>query len=116
MTHSKTQVRKQIQRYVYSRNRTHYLKWPLCAEWSIRFIFTYDTRPEYVMTWVLKSHYKKVYIVLTKNEAMDYIQKYAKNLEPREYYSLTEFGMGYRRVVIDPKTGADCYIENRGRR
>lgn len=111
--YSKTQVRKQIQKYIHHRNRTHYLKWGLCAEWSIRFIFTYDAIPEYNMKWVLKSHYKKIYIILTKNEAMDYIQKYCKNLEPKEYISLTEFGRGYRRTVIDPHHGTDTYIQNK---
>lgn len=110
---SKTQVRKAVQKYVFQRNRTHYLKWALTAEWSIRFIFTYDTRPEYTMTWVLKSHFKKIYIVLTKNEALEYIQKYSKAVEPLEYSSLNEFGKGYRRTVIDPICGTSSFIENK---
>ena len=113
--YSKTKIRKSIQKYIYERNRTHYLKWGLCAEWSIRFVFTYDARPQYNMKWILKSHFKKIYIILTKNEAMDYIQVYAKSLEPREYISMTEFGKGYRRMILDPISGVDCYMENKWR-
>ena len=108
---SKTQVRKVIQKYIYQRNRTHYLKWVLDDDWSIRYFFTYDTRTQYVRQWVLKSHYEKIYIILTKNEALEYIQAKARQYEPQEYFSLSEFGKGYRRIVVDQKKGVDCFIE-----
>jgi len=63
------------------------------------------------MKWVLKSHYEKAYIVISKNEAIEYIQKYSKSVNPIEYFSLNEFGKGYRRLIIDPKNGIDCFIE-----
>lgn len=110
-----SKVRKSISRYLYNRNRTHYLKWTIDAEWSIRYFFVYDTRTEHNKTYVLKSHFKKIYITLTKNEALQYIQKYCK-YEPKEYFSLTEFGKGYRRLVIDPRIGADLFIENKKRK
>ena len=111
---SKTNLRKVLQKYIYHRNRTHYLKWVLCKEWSVRFFFTYDTRSEYRMKWVLKSHFLKEYIVLSKNEAIDYIQKYAKDVEPVEYFSLNEFKKGYRRLVVCPVSGVDVYIDRKG--
>ena len=110
---SKTSIRKVLQKYVYGRNRTHYLKWVLCEEWSIRFFFAYDTRNQYRMKWVLKSHFEKVYIVLSKGEAIEYIQKFAKNIEPVEYFSLNEFKKGYRRLVVCPKSGVDTYMERK---
>ncbi len=113
---SRTQVRKTIQKYIYRRNRTHYMKWPLTGEWSIRYYFTYDAKSEYTGKWVLKSHHKKIYIVLTKTEALEYIQAKAQRKEPQEFFSLTEFGKGYRRTVVDPDSGTDCYIENKGRK
>lgn len=112
---SKTQVRKHIKKYFYNRNRTHYLKWTIDAEWSVRFIFTYDAKPEHNGTYVLKSHFKKIYITLTRGEALDYIHKYC-DASPKEYFSLAEFGRGYRRFIVDPATGADCFIENKYRK
>ncbi len=108
---SRNSIKKAIQKYIYNRNRTHYLKWALNAEWSIRFFFVFDTRKLYVEEWVLKSHYLKEYIILSKSDAIDYIQKYSKNVNPIEYFSLNEFGKGYRRLVIDPKSGVDTFIE-----
>jgi len=108
---SKNSIKKSIQKYIYHRNRTHYIKWALTAEWSIRFFFVFDTRNQYSKKWVLKSHYLKEYIILNKDEAIEYIQKYAKDLKPVEYFSLNEFGKGYRRLVIDPKRGVDTFIE-----
>jgi len=110
-----TKVRKSINKYFYGRNRTHYLKWVIDSEWSVRYFFTYDTRPEHNGTYVLKSHYKKIYITLTRREALEYIYKYCKH-EPKEYFSLTEFGKGYRRLIVDPYIGSDLFIENKKRK
>ena len=44
-------------------------------------------------------------------QAVDYIQKYAKYVKPIEYFSLNEFGKGYRRLIVDPKCGVDTFIE-----
>lgn len=108
---SKNSIKKSIRKYIYNRNRTHYIKWALTAEWSIRFFFVFDTKSQYNMKWVLKSHYLKEYIVISEKEAVDYIQKYAKYVKPIEYFSLNEFGKGYRRLIVDPKCGVDTFIE-----
>ena len=113
MSHTRKIVRTDIGKYIYNRNRTHYLKWTINSEWSIRYYFTYDARNQYNGQWVLKSHYTKDYIIVTKDEAMDYIQYYCYNTYPKEYFSLQEFGKGYRRTVIDPKIGTDCFIERK---
>jgi hypothetical protein len=109
---SKKKVKSKIQKYIYGRNRNHYLKWKLdyANDWSIRFFFNFDTRPQYNMTWVLKSHKEKHYIVLTKNEAIEYIQKYANRLEPEEIFALNEFGSGYRKLNVQPK-GTSTYLD-----
>ena len=107
-----TKVRKSINRYFYARNRVHYLKWVINSEWSVRYFFTYDAQPEHNRTFVLKSHYKKIYVTLTKKEALEYIEKYCK-YEPKEYFSLMEFKKGYRRLIVDPIIGADLFIENK---
>jgi len=108
---SKTQVSKKIQQYLFNRNRTHYLKWVLDDEWSIRYILRFDTRPEHNSTWVLKSHFQKIYITLTKAEAIEYIRTYCNKIEPLEYFSINEFGKGYRRTIIDPINGVLTFIE-----
>jgi len=109
---SKTKVKHKISKYLYCRNRLHYLKWKLDNknDWSIRFFFTFDTRPEYNMTWVLKSHKEKHYIILTKSEALDYLRKFAIRLEPEEIFALNEFGSGYRKLIVHPK-GTSTYLE-----
>ncbi len=104
-------IHKQINKYIYGRNRTHYLKWELKNHWSVRYFFTFDARPEYNGQWVLKNHKSKRYIVLIKHEALDYIQGFCHQIEPKEYFSVTEFGKGYRRLTIDPKRGSSCFIE-----
>lgn len=104
---TQSQVRKTLNHYIWKKNRTHYLKWDLFhrsdKHWSIRFYFTYDRKKEYAGKWVLKHHIDKVYIVLTTGEARRYIQYYAKNLEPKEFWSVQE-GRHYRRSIIDHST------------
>lgn len=110
--HSKTKVKKNIQKYVYARNRCHYLKWRLDSvnDWSIRFFFIYDTRVQYTKQWVLKSHQNKDYIILTKNEAIEYLQKFAISIQPEEIFSANEFGCGYRKLNIHPR-GTSTYLD-----
>jgi len=109
---SKKKVKSVIQKYVYNRNRVHYLKWKLdnANDWSVRLFFVYDSRPQYIKQWVLKSHKEKHYIILTKLEALEYIQKFAKRLQPEEIFSVNEFGCGYRKLNIHPK-GTSTYLD-----
>jgi len=112
MKNSKKNVKRVIQKYIYNRNRNHYLKWKLdnANDWSIRFFFNFDSRPQYNMEWVLKSHKEKHYIILTKAEAIEYIYEFAKRLEPEEIFALTEFGSGYRKLSVHPK-GTSTYLD-----
>jgi hypothetical protein len=61
-------------------NRVHYLKWILNREFSIRYYFRYEKNiyKKYEFKYVLKSHYTKEYIVLSRKEANEYINKYCK--------------------------------------
>jgi len=110
--YSKTKIKAMAQKYIYNRNRVHYLKWKLdnANDWSIRFFFNFDTRTQYNGKWVLKSHKNKDYIILTRNEAFEYLQKYSKNLQPEEIFSLNEFGCGFRKLCVHPK-GTSSYLE-----
>jgi hypothetical protein len=106
------EVKKIIQKYIYGRNRTHYLKWKLdnANDWSIRFFFNFDSRTQYNKQWVLKSHKEKHYIIITRKEAVDYIRKYSKVLQPEEIFALNEFGCGYRKLSVHPK-GTSTFLE-----
>jgi len=111
MERKRKDVHAVIQQFVFKRNRVHYLKWELECHWSIRFFFTFDNRPEYNMKWVLKNHKTKEYIVITRPKAVDFIKSLAKDIQPKEYFSLREFGKGYRRLVVDQDRGCSCFIE-----
>jgi hypothetical protein len=110
---TQSQVRKIAAHFIWSKNRTHYLKWELFhhldKHWSIRFYFVFDHKKEYVGKWVLKHHVDKVYIILTSGEARRYIQYYAKQLEPKEFWSVRE-GKRYRRSIIDHSTLQSQFI------
>ncbi len=108
--HKRKTVRNVLQKYIYKRNRTHYLKWVIDDEWSIRYFFIFETRSEYNHQWVLKSHYTKDYIIMDNLTAMDYIQHLVKDKNPIEYFSLQEFKKGYRRLVVGD--GVECFLEN----
>jgi hypothetical protein len=103
-------VHKAIQKAINCKHRTHYLKWTINAEFSIRYFFVYDDKPQYVGQFVLKSHYTKEYVILTRIEAVEFIQSECVEYEPKEYWSLVE-NKKYRRVVIDPKHGTSCFLE-----
>lgn len=92
-------------------NRSHYLKWVIDKEWSVRYYFQYDKDYYYMRKFVLKSHYTKDYIVLTKSEALDYIQYMCDEIRPQEYFSLNEIDVGYRRLMVDPTKGTNCFLE-----
>lgn len=110
---SKKKIKAKINKFIYNRNRNHYLKWKLdnINDWSIRFFFNFDTRPQYNGKWVLKSHKEKHYIILTKTEAISYIQKFSKSLEPEEIFAVFEFGFGYRKLNIHPNKGTSTYLD-----
>jgi len=109
----RSSVRDEIKKYAHTRymNRSHYLKWPITKEWSIRYFFNFDRNNKLNKKFVLKSHYTKDYIELTRPEALDYIQELCPSTTPQEYFSLNEVGAGYRRLIMDPKTGAKCFME-----
>lgn len=95
---SKSKLRKQINKHIKFKNRTHYLKWPLDGEWSIRYYFTFDNKKGYEKGWYLKSHQRKIYIPLSISEALDYIRYKAKVKDPIEIWGIRE-GNKYRRMI-----------------
>jgi len=113
---SKTLVRKTFQKFLYRRNRTHYLKWRLddINDWSIRYFIRYDTRAQYRNQWVLKSHITKDHIIISKNEAVEYLEKYCsedKLINPEELFSINHYKThDYHRVLID-QNGIKTFIE-----
>lgn len=63
-----------------SPNCTWYIKHHLTDDLSLRFFYVFDTRPELVKKWVLKSHINKVYTVVDPALVPDLISL-AKNTE-----------------------------------
>lgn len=61
-------------------NCTWYIKHHLTDDLSLRFFYVFDTRPELVKKWVLKSHINKVYTVVDPALVPDLISL-AKNTE-----------------------------------
>lgn len=81
-------------------HRQHYLKWALddTNDWSIRYFWVFDARPEYQRKWVLKSHKLKHYIELTRGQALEYILVIAKNKAPEEHQCVLN-GNKYERLI-----------------
>lgn len=81
-------------------HRQHYLKWSLDGtnDWSIRYFWVFDARPQYQRKWVLKSHKLKHYIELTKGQALEYILVMAKNKAPEEHQCVLN-GNKYERLI-----------------
>ena len=93
--------------------RTHYLKWQLDqhSDWSIRYFFTHDADNQYEGCWVLKSHKKKIYIILTHREARDYIRKYS-NGKHQEIFATTDHSIKkYRKAIFDSRNGFSTITE-----
>lgn len=111
--HTKQKVQSAISKYIYKRNRTHYLKWELYNFWSIRYYFTNDPNPEFNGKWIMKNHKTKQSIILSRAEAVAGIQHFAQQEEPKEYFSAREFNIGYRRVILKPNKGTDCFIDSK---
>ena len=111
---SKTKTRKRINRFINFRNRTHYLKWNLDGEWSVRRYFTFDNKKECEGKWYLKSHQRKIYIELSSAEAIDFIRHKAKVKDPVEVYGIREGSKKYRRMVLG--NTFESYIDRNDRR
>jgi hypothetical protein len=56
--------------------KTLYFKYPLDNDWSVRFHLIFKGSNKYQYKWILKSHSTKEYLILKKEEAEKYIEKY----------------------------------------
>lgn len=103
---SKTKARKIINSCFRGRMRSHYLKWDIDGDWSIRYFFVYDARPLLTGQYVLKSHVSKIYIPLTSAEAIDYMRYKCHSLYPEELFSvLSREKSRYCRAIVKHADG-----------
>ena len=109
---SKKSIRNTINFYAKSpsKNRSHYLKWKINDEWSVRYFFVFDKKPQFQKKFVLKSHYTKDYIEIPRTVATDYILILAEEKEPEELFSVNT-RIGYRRLIIKANGEYDCVLE-----
>lgn len=111
--HKRSLVQQSVQRSINRKHRSHYLKWTIDGEFSIRYFFVFDDKPQYRGKFVLKSHRTKEYLELSRVEAVDIIQKECPSLEPKEIFSTlerTDKGTGYRRLITGAE-GSKCFLE-----
>jgi len=110
---SKSKIKKTVNNQIYNKHRLHYLKWKLDKknDWSIRYFFIFDDRPEYTHKWVLKSHQEKHYINLKATEAFAYLQKYCDDLQAEEIYGL-KIPHSFQKIIIHPQLGCSCFSES----
>lgn len=100
---SKKQLREYINTYFKPRKmlRLHYLKWVLTdPDWSIRYFWVFDSRPQYVRKWVLKSHRSKEYLELSQSEALDFIRFRGTHRNPVEIHGLYS-NKEYHKQIIE---------------
>ena len=81
-------------------HRTHYYKFPLefDNDYSIRYYLEFESRPEYVGNYYLKSHSKNEYSLLPKEMAEDLIKKLCK-IEAEEIIGRRS-GKKYEKVIV----------------
>ena len=81
-------------------HRTHYYKFQLefDNDYSIRYYLEFESRPEYVGNYYLKSHNKNEYSLLPKEMAEDLIRKLCK-IEAEEIIGRRS-GKKYEKVII----------------
>lgn len=101
MVESKSSLRTHIGKFFSpNRHRSHYLKWTLTdPDWSIRYFWVFDSRPQYIRKWVLKSHKTKKYIEMSRAEALDYIRFCGTHRSPEEIQSVLANGKYHRQIT-----------------
>jgi len=99
---SKGELRKHINTFFNPKRlcRVHYLKWVLTdPDWSIRYFWVFDTKSEYARSWVLKSHSRKAYIVLSQSEALDFIRYRGTHNNPIEIHGVYAKGKYHKQII-----------------
>lgn len=96
------------------RNRSHYLKWKIDEELSIRYYFKYENKSfEYLENnFVLKNHKLKTYQILNEEEAFNLIIQHNISFVPEEYFSLSGDNYEYIRLFVDTSSSAKIIIED----
>lgn len=96
------------------RNRSHYLKWKIDEELSIRYYFKYENKAfEYLENnFVLKNHKLKTYLILTENKAIELLTENKSSFVPEEYFSLSGDNYEYIRLFVDESSLAKIIIED----
>ena len=89
--------------------KTVYYKYNLDGDWSIRFHEIYKDRKKYRDRWVLKSHFSKDHILITRKIAEEYIEKY--NAKPKLIVGFLH-GTDYKKIELSNKGELFFYLDN----
>ncbi len=88
--------------------KTLYYKFTLDQDWSIRFHFVHRDERKYQYKWILKSHFLKEHIILSKENATEYIEKYKS--KPRLILGFV-FNKKFKKIEINHRGDLAFYLD-----
>lgn len=80
-------------------NQTHYFKWSLTENLSVRFFINFQDNQDLNGKYVLKDHSNKKTIQITEEMAHELIESSKEELIPQEILGL-KFGKIYRKIIL----------------
>ena len=89
--------------------KTLYYKYFLDEEWSVRYHLIFKDRRRYQYKWILKSHFSKEHIFITKEEADSYIETYSSSPKLILGFMLHS---DYRKIEINNIGDLNFYIDS----
>ena len=81
-------------------HRTHYKKIELTDDISLRYFFEFEDIPDFKNKWVIKSHDRKEYEVITRKTAKLIAETHNKTLQDYVEIIGRETKNGYMKIIV----------------
>lgn len=91
---------------------THYLKWNITDDLSLRYFYSFEDRPELAGKYIIKSHSKRGFDVLNNQSIIASFKDLAKNTPTKEIVGREIKGEYHKTIMTLDLNGGIINIEN----